>query len=146
MPVRVDATLKPSRWRWWVLFIFCLTGAASTFIISKNIWLTLSWVLLVWVIYASRRSEEDINRVTFEADYFALWNPQGEKQEYRWQGEGRLSSLFISFQLHNEACEALKLIIWRDSLSDASWRALNMAFRVAQPSLLNEHSGNEGSG
>lgn len=128
-----------------MLILFCLTGAATTIVISENIWLSCFWPLLLWLIYMNGGAQPNIRRLAFEAGYFAFWDTSDEKQEFHWQGEGRISSLFLSFQLHNEAGEKLKLVIWRDSLSDASWRAMNMAFRVAQPSLRNQSSGNEGA-
>jgi hypothetical protein len=138
MPVRVDVTLKPSRMRWLAIALFTVTGALTTFLIWNNAWFALVWVLLPWLMHTSWLSEYSVNYLTFESDYFALWCNDGKKREFRWQGDGRISSLFLVFQLQNDEGERLTLVVWRDSLTDASWRAMNMAFRVAQPALLKQ--------
>lgn len=52
-----------------------------------------------------------------------------EAEEYDWTGRGRRNARYLRLQLSNETGRR-DLMIWRDSVSDASWRALNACYRV----------------
>lgn len=59
-------------------------------------------------------------------------------EPYRWSGRGRRNTLYVDLELMSQDNERYDARIWRDSVTDASWRALNAAFRVnAQASVEN---------
>lgn len=54
----------------------------------------------------------------------------GTTEQWQWFGRGRISSQFISWQLQGEDGRSHYLVVWRGQLTEASWRACNMAFTV----------------
>lgn len=101
-------------------------------------WLLLSWGMPLWMIMicllvaASTLwllpAQVQPERIRFTAEAVTLWRGQ-HSQRWQWTGEGRLSHAFVELRLTREDL-VLRLRIWRDSVSNSSWRALRMAYRV----------------
>ena len=137
MPVRVELSVTPSRWRWWLLALISLLVATVLVFVFQQRWLVVIAPLVGWLGAWHMLAQVDVRRLLFEAETLVVWDVDNQRHSYEWQGEGRRSSFFVYFQLlsQQEANERLDLIIWRDSVSDSSWRALNMAYLVASHSL-----------
>jgi hypothetical protein len=62
-------------------------------------------------------------------------------ERYAWSGRGRRNSLYLRLVL---ACEQTgqrrTLMIWRDSVSDPSWRSLNAWFRIQAAAVRRDHT------
>jgi hypothetical protein len=90
------------------------------------------WLIIPWLAHRFWSGEYRAQRIRLTPDDVRLWSDRGV-DTFQWQGEGRLSHAFIRFELIRDDGQGLSLVLWRDSVSSASWRALNMAFRVLQP-------------
>ncbi len=69
--------------------------------------------------------------------YDQLASTAGER--YQWRGRGRRNALYVRFEL---ACVETgyrrELMVWRDSVTDPSWRSLNAWFRIQASALRRE--------
>lgn len=57
-----------------------------------------------------------------------------EAETFAWTGRGRRNAWYLRMELESDDGR-YTLMIWRDSVTDASWRALNACYRV-QATLL----------
>jgi len=139
MPVKVEATIVKSKLCW--LFPISVIGTSQFvfFLINFSfiIW-PVTWLFL-WFVYWHWQSIPQFDRITIEAEDVQLYN-QSNKSSFIWQGLGQRSFAFIRFHLLDaETNEKLTLTLWRDSFSDASWRALNMGYRVNSGTARNDN-------
>jgi hypothetical protein len=77
------------------------------------------------------------DRIRLNSSVLMCWE-SGVPSQWCWKGHGRLSHAFVQMNLTNEYEETWCLRIWKDSVTDPSWRALNMAFRVNQSAAKTE--------
>lgn len=131
MPVTVECELKPSYKRWLYPLVPWSAGAFLGYQLSVSIWLLLLWLAAGLAFVAMVRSDIMPSRFRVVGHEVMLWQ-QDQPKAWRWTGEGRLSHAFVEWQLYDEDQLTLDLRIWKDSVSEPSWRALNMAFRVNQ--------------
>lgn len=133
MPVTVSATLVPSRWPSIVHGFACiLTSLFSIALFGHGYFIVLlvSAYLFVLRFY----STEHYQNIQWQGNEIFL-NKGSASQKCAWSGYGRQSFAFIKLELKSETGPK-SLVIWKDQVSDASWRALNMAFLVWQPAIL----------
>lgn len=131
MPVAVECSAKPSKIRWLLMASSCAISLLFAFFMSLPFWAYLLPLLAMTWIAPILQSQPEPQYLRFHGAEMVL--TEGEQTSlWQWRGQGGLSSLFVEFHLFNENDEKLTFRVWRDSLSNASWRALNMAFRVNQ--------------
>lgn len=136
MPVTVECEITPSKQRWLYLILPVLSGAL--FLILIKSWLALAiWFASIFAIRSILITDFQPSRFRLQGCDVSLWSGD-ETSEWLWQGKGRCSHAFVQWDLLDEQSQTLKLRIWKDSVSDASWRALNMAFRVNQQAAVND--------
>ncbi len=97
--------------------------------------MTLFWLLIPWAMYCFWQGECDFLRIRIHKSELLCWDSTGVLHRFEWHGEGRSTTYYLKFEITNENDQATDLVIWRDSVSDASWRALNMAYRVLSNQL-----------
>jgi len=127
----VEATIGHAGRRWWYIWLGVMLGIVFSSLMS---WPTQTyglWLTLPWLAHLCWSAEYRAKRIRLAPDQVQLWSDRGV-ETFQWQGKGRLSHAFIRFELIREDAQELTLILWHDSVSPASWRALNMAFRVLQ--------------
>ncbi|WP_196158363.1 hypothetical protein [Reinekea sp. G2M2-21] len=144
MPVTVEAGIRPSRWRIFFEAVPVATGFGLFMVWGGHPFLLPLWLLLGWLFWHVRRSEFDANYIRVESERVVLWQDDCASQ-WQWRGVGRLSHAFIEWELWSDTEERLPFRIWRDSVSDPSWRALNMCFRVMQRHAQKQSEGSLGS-
>ena len=145
MPLVIDCKLKPARQRWWyiclIVALFMLFVWMQSVDLFTKLLLHMPIGLSIWIVFISWRSEFQFKRIRFEGAHIIFYDEKDQVQEYQWEGSGRISHAFIRFDLTNEE-GILKWILWKDMVSEPSWRALNMAFYVhqsaARPALKDE--------
>ena len=74
------------------------------------------------------------------ADMWLFDRLEGASAEhYWWHGEGRRNRLYLRMPLTcAETGDRHDLMIWRDSVSDPSWRSLNAWFRIQASAVRRE--------
>ena len=129
MPVAVDAQLTPSRRRWLTSLIPLAIGTVLLFSIHAH-WLAhVLWLSTAWVLFHIYRSDFRFTAIRLDGEVVMLW--EGEHcSKWLWQGDGRLSHAFVEWSLVSASAQKYQLRIWRDAVTEPSWRALNMAYRV----------------
>lgn len=138
MPVTVDCDITPSFKRWAYLSIPILSGALLFVLIQS--WLALVvWLVASVALRSNVLSEIQPTRFRLKGDGVSLWCDD-QKSDWQWLGEGRCSHAFIQWNLHDEQGQSFRLRIWKDSVTDASWRALHMAYRVNQSAATKQTS------
>ncbi|EAR10323.1 protein YgfX [Reinekea blandensis] len=133
MPVRVECTIRPSRLRFVYASVPLIAGVLLGLVLALPVWTALLWLILGYLLWAHSRSYFEPEYLRFYGEDLTIWQ-NNAPIVLQWQGHGRRSHAFIQWRLLDTQGQTLTLRIWRDSVSDASWRALNMAFRVALPS------------
>lgn len=139
MPVVVECSIGQSKMRWYYLGSFTACGGGLSYLMGMPYGFLLVWIIIPFVAYFYWSSTPSAHRIRLSGSQVEVWHCVELSESYVWQGQGRLSHAFIRFELVDSNDSKYGLVIWKDSLSDVSWRALNMAFRVIQPSL-GEHN------
>jgi len=140
MSVVVEATIGHAGRRWWYIWLGVMAGVLLSSLMSWPSEYYGLWLFLPWLAHLCWSAEYQTKRIRLALDGVQLWSDRGI-ETFQWQGEGRLSHAFVCLELIREDGQGLTLIVWHDSVSSASWRALNMAFRVLQPTLRAGHAG-----
>lgn len=110
----------------------------------------LAGVALFWVLlgglaagiaaYGLERSQPRYTRLRWQGEQVWLYTADDDVGDaYTWRGRGRRRPMSIRFDLVGED-GSHRLVIWRDSVSDASWRALHAAFRIQAVALRHPRS------
>lgn len=103
--------------------------------------LGLVTVPLVWALVqvVSAGSEPGYLRWTgTDVVLFEHGNP-APAERYVWSGKGRRNSLYVRLALAcDQSGQRRDLMIWRDSVSDPSWRSLNAWFRIQAAAVRRE--------
>lgn len=129
----LDITLKPSRWVY-LAFAVPISAAIAALWSSNPGWpltfISLGFILTLLYCYFVQRFRW--TRVRFSKGQVVLWE-QDQRQVWHWQGEGRRGQFYLDLALTRDSDDGhYRLRIWRDSVSDSSWRALNAYIRVFQ--------------
>lgn len=129
MPVTVNATLSKS-----VVPAYLLVGFYALMLLllvssdahwSVNVTWLATLLPALWYLWQSQQHGQFCwqgRRLSLEYN--------GVVAKWQWLGKGRVSSQFISWQLHSDDGRSHYLVVWRGQLTEASWRACNMAFTV----------------
>ena len=133
MPVRVECAIRPSRLRFVYASIPLIAGVLLGLLLALPLWTALLWLGVGYLFWSHSRSQYAPEYLRFYGEDLIIWQDNAP-MALQWHGNGRRSHAFIQWQLLDTQGQSLTLRVWRDSVSDASWRALNMAFRVALPS------------
>ncbi|MHA7881446.1 MAG: hypothetical protein ACX931_16770 [Saccharospirillum sp.] len=96
-------------------------------------WIILGGLAGGAAAYGLAQTQPRYTRLSWQGSQLTLYGDEAE-DAFTWQGKGRRSPVSIRFDLTGEA-GSYRLVIWRDSVSDASWRALQAAFRIQAPAL-----------
>lgn len=137
MPVIVETDVVPSKRRYVIIGIPILGGALFLITFNAHSVFLIAWLSLAVPLVAMQRSELQPSHLRFDGADVTLWQ-ENNTTRWRWLAQGRLSYAFIEFHLVGSDEQSLRLRIWRDSISDASWRALKMAYRVNRVGVLSD--------
>ena len=130
MPVIVEARLQPSRLQrlFDLLPLLCLL--LLLLVLDYRLWLVIAAVGGGWLWWQITKSELDYRYWRCAGERVQLWPAEEHPQTFQWFGKGWRTPLFIRWTLVSEEGLVLQFYLWRDAVSEASWRAANMAFRV----------------
>jgi hypothetical protein len=140
MLVTVECSVSPSKLRLLAMVLPIIAGAMLLYFLG-SLWLSLAFLVAMLVMVKPVLLEcHQPDRLRFNSSSFMCWTQQ-ELEHWHWEGNGRLSHAFVQFDLANDANEVWRLRIWKDSVTEPSWRALNMAYRVNQNAAKAELDG-----
>ena len=131
MPATVNVSLTKSRWP---MGVHCIGWLLFSIVLAQFIGLL---AFVVWFMaFASYGffKPMPISRLSWQMDKLTFGFKHDES-EWQWTGRGRRSSQFILWHLKSEQGKE-RFVVWKDQVSDSSWRALNMAFTVWQSQAL----------
>jgi hypothetical protein len=133
MPATVNATLSKSRWPWLV------HGLALVLICSLLVQLYgfggyLLAVLPIVIMIAWPSNDQPYHHIQWQDETLVLKTGTAS-ETLTWTGYGRRSFAFIRLEILDHG-KRRQFVVWKDQVTDASWRALNMAFLVWQPALI----------
>ncbi|MEJ2074895.1 MAG: hypothetical protein P8X79_15685 [Reinekea sp.] len=132
MPVTVESSVTLSRWQWFFDLLPLLLSLLTLFLFGFYLFLPVVALAGGWVWFNLNRDELLVQHLRFDGERVVLWLHEGERQSYQWRGEGWRTPLFLRWNLVDDQGLKLAFYLWKDSVSEPSWRALNMAFRVNQ--------------
>ncbi|WP_394169088.1 hypothetical protein [Saccharospirillum alexandrii] len=138
----IECRLQPSRLRWLMMsapLVLCLLllGFSALPLWSLG---ALALVLGLCLVVAVRSEPPPVYLRWMGAD---LWlyeqmAPSGAER-YLWRGRGRRNALYVRFELEcADTGNRRDLMIWRDSVTDPSWRSLNAWFRIQASAVRRE--------
>lgn len=140
MSVPIECRLRPSRLGQGLLWLPLVALA----VLAVAAGVPLVWVApLAGVIGVSlwrlRLGQGDWGYLRWQGSHLTLYRgaSQTNAETYDWLGRGRRNAWYLRLDLHDQYAGRYDLVIWRDSVTDASWRALNACYRV-QATLLEE--------
>lgn len=135
MPVRVECDVKPSQLQHLYSALPVLLGVSLTLVFNLSLWWTIVWLPVWYAGWHHQRTQWHPEHVRMEGADLVFWIAD-DAYRCRWQGEGRCSHTFIQWALVDDQAQPLTLRIWKDSVSEPSWRALNMGYRVNRPDAI----------
>ncbi|MFT4675468.1 MAG: hypothetical protein ACI9PX_000809 [Reinekea sp.] len=138
MPVVIEARISAPKRRAWYLWLATVQGMLLSTLLSWPLTTHLLWLTLPFFGHFFWTADYQAKRIRLALDGVQLWTDRAIER-YQWHGEGRLSHAFMKLELSRADGQRLTLILWQASVSAASWRALNMGFRVMQPTLRAAH-------
>ena len=89
----------------------------------------LFFAAVVWVLVHWQEQSLRVTSIRFDGERVELWQDE-DYSLWLWCGEGRLSHAFVEWTLISDSMQRYQFRLWRDSVSEPSWRAINMAYRV----------------
>lgn len=127
----IECQLGPSRWAQLthysvipILMAFAALAGVALF------WVLLGGLAAAVAAYGLERSQPRYTRLRWQGEQMTLYTADDDTGDvFIWRGKGRCRPMSIRFDLSGEN-GSHRLVIWRDSVSDASWRALHAAFRI----------------
>jgi len=134
MPVVIEAGISAPKRRAGYLWLATFQGMVLSTLLSWPLTTHLLWFTLPFLGHFFWSAEYRAKRIRLALDGVQL-STDTAIERFQWHGEGRLSHAFMQLELSQDDGQRLTLTIWQDSVSAASWRALNMGFRVMQPTL-----------
>lgn len=134
MPVRVECDVQPSRRHALYTAVPIAAGMLLLPVLNLPLWTLLLWGGALYACWHHGQSQFKPDHLSCDGNQIVLWIGD-DVIRMTWTGEGRLSHAFIQWQLVDGQAQRLVLRIWKDSVTEPSWRALNMGFRVNQPGV-----------
>ncbi|MEX0624257.1 protein YgfX [Saccharospirillum sp.] len=140
----IECQLQPSRLRWLMMSappVICLILLGFS---ALPLWFLGALTLVLGVVLVHGILAEPQPRYLRWAGadvwlYDQLTSAKAE--QYQWQGGGRRNALYIRLALICvDTGYRRDLMIWRDSVTDPSWRSLNAWFRIQASSLRRDPS------
>lgn len=97
-------------------------------------WLLPAAAVTQGVFWQCRPTNPPAPLLRWRDDRLVLLDPDAPHQAetYRWTGRGRRTAWYLRLELAAPDGRRWPLMIWRDSLSEASWRALNAQYRILE--------------
>ena len=128
----IECRLRPSRLAWLVVLVPAPTVALLVILAQRPWWLSLATAAAVQLaLWQTRPLNPPADQLRWQGDRLTLFNADLHAEEYRWTGRGRRSGCYLRLHLEQEPLALQRtLMIWRDSVDDPSWRALNAYFRI----------------
>lgn len=128
----IECPLRPSRLAWLVTWLpVPLLSVLAWLAARPPLWILLPALVVQFALWRIRPPNPPAQLLRWQHDRLSLFDADHQAERFRWNGLGRRSACYIRLQLETEAgAERSVLMLWRDSLSDASWRALNAYYRV----------------
>lgn len=109
-------------------------------LISQFIGLSALAFLILPMLSIKRRNASQVSQLSWFGHQL-IFTENDVETDFQWTGRGRRSTLFILWQLTGPNGIERQLV-WKDQVSDSSWRALNMAFTVWQSQALQQMTEN----
>lgn len=134
MPVVIEASISAPKRRAWILWLATAQGMWLSALMAWPVTTFLGWLMVPYLGHMFWSAEYPAKRIRLAYDGVQLWTDRAV-EVFQWHGEGRLSHAFMQLELSRDDGQRLTLTLWQASVSAGSWRALNMAFRVLQPTL-----------
>lgn len=108
------------------------TLALLLLLAQRPAWLSLATAAVIQLtLWQIRALNPPAQQLRWQGDRLTLFDADLHAEEYRWTGGGRRSACYVRLLLEQEPLMLQRtLMIWRDSLDDPSWRALNAYFRI----------------
>lgn len=137
----IECRLRPSRLAWLVVLVPAPTVALLTVLAQHPWWLSLATAAAVQLaLWQSRPLNPPAHQLRWQGARVTLFDRERRAEEYRWSGRGRRSACYVRLHLVQEPLLLQRsLMIWRDSVDDASWRALNAYFRIHCHDIQSQH-------
>lgn len=138
----IECRLQPSRLRWLMMsapLVLCLLLLGFS---ALPVWLlgALAVASGLCLVVAVRAEPLPVYLRWVGADlwlYEQLSSTGAERCV--WHGRGRRNALYVRFELEcAETGNRRELMIWRDSVTDPSWRSLNAWFRIQASAVRRE--------
>lgn len=99
------------------------------------LWVLLGGLAAVVAAYGLEKTQPRYSRLHWQGEQLRLFTEGDDQGEvFIWRGKGRRRPMSIRFDLDGED-GSHRLVIWRDAVSDASWRALHAGFRIQAAAL-----------
>lgn len=138
----IECQLKPSRWaqvtHYSVIPIIMVFAALADVAIP---WVLLGGLAAAVAAYGLEKTQPRYTHLRWQGDQLTLYTADDDAGEvFVWRGKGRRRPMSIRFDLIGDD-GSHRLVIWRDSVTDASWRALHAAFRIQALALRQSGSG-----
>lgn len=127
----IECQLGPSRWakatHYSVIPILMAFAALAG---ADILWVLLGGLAATIAAYGLEKTAPRYTRLRWQGDQLRLYTDGDEEGElFVWRGKGRRRPMSIRFDLSGED-GSHRLVIWRDSVTGASWRALHAGFRI----------------
>ncbi|HET8903087.1 MAG TPA: protein YgfX [Saccharospirillum sp.] len=141
----IECQLQPSRLRWLMMSAPLATCLILLGFSTLPLWfLSALAVVLGVALVHSIRAEPQPGYLRWAGADVWLYDQltSAAAEQYQWHGGGRRNALYVRLALTCvDTGYRRDLMIWRDSVSDPSWRSLNAWFRI-QASALRRDSSN----
>lgn len=128
----IECRLRPSRLAQVVIWLPAPLVALIALAADRPLWLTvLAAAVLQWVLWQTRPANPPAQQLRWQGADLVLFDAERNAERWLWTGQGRRSASYLRLLLIDETTAMKRsLMLWRDSLDDPSWRALNAYFRI----------------
>lgn len=128
----IECRLRPSRLAWLVVLIPAPSLALLLVLAQRPWWLSvLAAAVVQLALWQTRPINPPADRLRWQGDRLTLFDLELNAESYLWTGRGRRSACYLRLQLEQESTSLQhSLMLWRDSVDDPGWRALNAYFRI----------------
>lgn len=137
VPGPIECRLQRSRLA--LLVTYAPVGGLVTLAFAAGVplvWLGPMAMVTLFLLWRLKLGTEPWVYLRWHADRLTLFPglTPSEADAFVWTGQGRRNAWYLRMELESDNGR-YTLMIWRDSVTDASWRALNACYRV-QATLL----------
>lgn len=136
MPVTVSATLTQSHWPRVVHGSALILSGFFAFALFGVSYLIITMLIFTYLLTFPRSAASSVQHIHWQGSEIRLVEEK-TTSSLIWTGYGRQSFAFIKLEVQCKTGRRV-LVVWKDQVSDASWRALNMAFSVWQPVIMQQ--------